>query len=207
MARVTERLAVLAFAALHRRRDHRARLRRWDTGSASFCYDHRRAAASAVTRESRLDAPPQPRDRTRRRPLAGDGVLDVQGCAAAHRGARGSSGSPRWSASSRRSSARSSTCSSARPSTSRTRASGTSRSRRWRSGSLSSTSAARCAGQGSSRPTSCAPCAPPGSARPARRAGSRSRALWQVCPYCATDIPPGLPSLQDLSGQSGRATD
>ena len=53
MARVTERLAVLAFAALHRRGDHRDRLRASATGSASFCYDHRRAAA----RRSPLDDP------------------------------------------------------------------------------------------------------------------------------------------------------
>jgi hypothetical protein len=36
--------------------------------------------------------------------------------------------------------------------------------------------------------------------------GQPLESLWQVCPYCATDIPPGLPSLEDLSGPSGRTT-
>ena len=35
--------------------------------------------------------------------------------------------------------------------------------------------------------------------------GQPLESLWQVCPYCATDIPPGLPSLEDLSGPSSGA--
>jgi hypothetical protein len=29
--------------------------------------------------------------------------------------------------------------------------------------------------------------------------GQPLESLWQVCPYCATDIPPGLPSLEDVT--------
>jgi hypothetical protein len=31
--------------------------------------------------------------------------------------------------------------------------------------------------------------------------------LWQICPYCATEIPPGLPALEDVTAKLPRATD
>ena len=88
-----------------------------------------------------------------------------------------------------RSSGRSSTCSSGRPSTSRTRASASSRSRPWRSGSGNSISAAPSVVPASSlvsrlsRVYDAAEVGVPDCGQPLE-------SLWQVCPYCATEIPP-----------------
>ena len=146
-----------------------------------------------------LDAPPQPRDRVRRRPLARDRVLDVQGRAAPDRGpvARRARDGARLRPAFHR--ARSSTCSSVRPSTSRTCTSASSRSRRWSSGSRSSTGAAPSAGRASSRLPRLpglhdAPEAGVRDLRPAAR-----RALAGVPALREPTIAPRLPALEDVT--------
>ena len=35
--------------------------------------------------------------------------------------------------------------------------------------------------------------------------GQPLESLWQVCPYCATEIVPGFPALEDLSARRRRS--
>ena len=79
MARVTERLSVLAFAALLVGGDHRDRVRARLRDRQASAMTIAVPLAADLARRSRLDALPEPRDRPRRRPLARDRVLDVQG--------------------------------------------------------------------------------------------------------------------------------
>ena len=108
------------------------------------------------------------------------------------------------SASSCRSSARSSTCSSGRRSTSRTCASASSRSRRWRTASRSATCTARSAAPRSTRTFLVCPICTTKLKQACVNCKAPLEALWQVCPYCETPVEPTAVTLPQFESRRRR---
>ena len=131
-------------------------------------------AADTFFDSEHLGARPQPGGVLRRRLLARDRVLGLQGCASPHRRSLARLRWRRCSGSCRRSSGRSSTSSFDLPTRSRSGAIGTSRTELSRSGSPSAISAAPSAAARSRHRSSSAPSARPASSRRAARAARRS---------------------------------
>ena len=192
-----------------RRGDHRARIRRSGTRSASFCYDPRRAATrSGLARRSQLGRSsarsgsassscsgsrrPTGRSRTR---VDGSRIPGSSALATLHRAlpavprpdhlhvlpaARVHPGRPR----------------------ARARDQGDGGASRAPRPALPGVPRAA-----SSPRTSSAPSARRGFATRAPACGQPLESLWQVCPYCATEIPPTLPSLEDVPPRAPRRDD